>query len=90
MLRTQLEASSATREVCGRERKPTEGDDTGMIRRGATIEGGGSGANEIDSLIVWRWFDRRSATRWFGGMADRGLKPTATFGGRSATKDMNQ
>ena len=23
-------------------------------------------------------------------MADRGLKPTATFGGRSATKDKNQ
>ena len=36
-----------------------------------------------------RWFDRFSATRWFGGMADRGLKPTATFGGRSAAKDMN-
>ena len=39
---------------------------------------------------MWRWFDRRSATRWFGGMADRGWKPTVTFGGRSATKDKNQ
>ena len=40
--------------------------------------------------MVWQWFHRRSATRWFGLMADRGLKPTATFGGRSATKDKNR
>ena len=40
--------------------------------------------------MVWRWFKRRSATRWLGVMADRGLKPTATFGVRSATKDKNQ
>lgn len=40
--------------------------------------------------MVWRWFHRRFATRWFGGAADRGLKPTATFDDRSATKHMNQ
>ncbi len=39
--------------------------------------------------IVWRWFDRRSATKWFGVIADRGVKPTATISGRSATKDKN-
>jgi hypothetical protein len=33
---------------------------------------------------------RRSATRLFGVIADRGLKPTATFYGRSATKAKNQ
>ena len=27
--------------------------------------------------MAWRWFHRRSAARWFGVMADRGLKPTA-------------
>ena len=31
-------------------------------------------------------FNRRSATRWLGAMASRGLKPTATSNGRSATK----
>jgi hypothetical protein len=35
-------------------------------------------------------FHHRSATRLFGVIADRGWKPTATFGGRSATKDKNQ
>ncbi|MCX7421938.1 MAG: hypothetical protein NT013_20660 [Planctomycetia bacterium] len=61
-----------------------------MIRGGAMIEGGGHRREGNCSPIMWRWFDRRSATRWLGGMADRGLNPTATFGGRSATKDKNQ
>ena len=44
----------------------------------------------LGRLMVWHWFDRRSATRSFGVIADRGGKPTATFGGRSVTKDMDQ
>ncbi len=69
--------------------QPTEDDDTGMIRRGATMEGGGHRRERNWSPIARRGFHRRSATRWFGVMADRGWKPTATFGGRSATKDKN-
>ncbi len=28
--------------------------------------------------MAWRRFNRRSATKWFGTIGDRGLKPTAT------------
>ncbi len=61
-----------------------------MIRRGATMECGSQRREGNWSPIARRWFHRRSATRLFGVIADRGLKPTATFSGRSATKAKNQ
>ena len=54
------------------------------------MESGGQRRELIGSPIARSGFNRRSATKGFGGMADRGLKPTATFDGRSATKDKNQ
>ena len=47
---------------------------------------GGDGTHSFGD----RWFNRRSAKRLFDAIGDRGMKPTATFGGRSATKDKNQ
>ena len=40
----------------------------------------GDDAISIGGELAWRWFNRRSATRSFGVIADRGLKPTATVG----------
>ena len=65
----------------------------GMTRESFVAERRGNVWRRHTSLgrpFAWRGFNRRSATRWFGVMADRGWKPTATFGGHSATKDKNQ
>ena len=78
--------------------QPTDGDDTGMIRRGATIECGGAecgGAAARMKLVADRAERIPSSLRdemvWRDGSAAAdGWKPTATFGGRSATKDKNQ
>ena len=56
----------------------------GMPRNGFVAERrskhGDDGTHSIGGAIAWGWFNRRSATRWFCVIADRGLKPTATVG----------
>ena len=44
-------------------------DDARRIRRGATRNVWRRRHTSLGRPMVWRWFDRRSATRWFGGIA---------------------
>ena len=84
-----MRGSAARRKLVADREEASEAKGSGVFFRSAT--------RESRAVIGWQADLKKTpdplnqpATRLLGVMADRGLKPTATFGGRSATKDKYQ